>query len=143
MVMESFNTQGATGGHGRMLSINSNNPAAEQQQNGQPYSQINNVNHYNFSIINNSPGNSTNPMFNNTTNLTDSLQSIIKGNAPFSHMGTPKASNNPKVKFLLQVIYIQNSAAQHNQSLKSTASLRKPPPSHKNSTTQQNDNHKF
>ena len=97
--MESFNTQGQSqGGHGRILSINSTTSGAVPDQNtaGQPYSQINNVNHYNFSIINNSPGNSTNPMFNNTTNLTDSLQSIIKGNAPFSHLGTPKA-NNQKV----------------------------------------------
>lgn len=42
-------------------------------------------------------------MFNNTTNLTDSLQSIIKGNAPFSHLGTPKAGN-PKV--MTMIFYI-------------------------------------
>ena len=100
--MESFNTQGQSQGHGRILSINSTTSGAAPDQNGQPYSQINNVNHYNFSIINNSPGNSTNPMFNNTTNLTDSLQSIIKGNAPFSHLGTPKANNQKvlEIKFV-------------------------------------------
>ena len=44
-------------------------------------------------------------MFNNTTNLTDSLQSIIKGNAPFSHLGTPKA-NNSKVLSKRRYIYV-------------------------------------
>ena len=83
MVMDSSYGQGA--GHGRLHSLNSTNSGDSHV----PYSQINNVNHFNFSIINNSPGNNTNPVFNATTNLTDSLHSIIKANAPY--LGTPKA----------------------------------------------------
>lgn len=83
MVMDSSYTQG---GHGRLHSLNSTNSGDSHV----PYSQINNVNHFNFSIINNSPGNNTNPVFNATTNLTDSLHSIIKANAPY--LGTPKGA---------------------------------------------------
>ncbi len=77
-----------------MHSLNSTNSGESHA----PYSQINHVNHFNFSIINNSPGNNTNPVFNATTNLSDSLHSIIKANVPY--LGTPK-TNTTKVSALL------------------------------------------
>lgn len=77
------------------------------------------MNHFNFSIINNSPGNNTNPVFNATTNLSDSLHSIIKANVPY--LGTPKA---PTAK----------GGGAFPAALKSTTSLRKPP-SHKSTNS--------
>ena len=90
--MESFGQPG----HARIHSLNTNGSNGAMDPSLPPYSQINNVNHFNFSIINNGSGNNTNPVFNTnpSSNLTDSLQNIIKASAPFKHVSTPKAVPN-------------------------------------------------